>query len=107
MSDFKEVEQIIQRNKVEDDEKGNKKTPNKKATFVDDGRSITDMNIEGFSWYTPKRYATERQNLSDLKLTRKERFAMIFGALQAILPIALTMFLLLFGVFLLMALWLN
>ncbi|WP_312104330.1 hypothetical protein [Lachnoclostridium sp.] len=106
MSDFKKVGQIIERNKVEN-EKDSKDATKKKPTFVDDGRSITDMNIEGFSWYMPKKYSTERQKLSDLKLTTKERVAMIFGALQAILPVAITMFILLFGVFLLIALWLS
>jgi hypothetical protein len=106
MSGFKEVEKIIQRNEVED-ESDNKKVSNKKDKFIDDGRSIADMNIEGFSWYTPNKYGTERKNLSDLKLTRKERMAMIFGALQAILPVAITMFLLLFGVFLIISFWLS
>jgi hypothetical protein len=106
MSDFKEVEKIIQRNKVED-EKDNKKVSNRKDKFIDDGRSIADMNIEGFSWHTPNKYSTERKNLSDLKLTRKERMAMILGALQAILPIALMMILLFFGVFLLISFWLS
>lgn len=105
MSDFKKANQIIQRNKVEE-EKDSKKI-SKKTEFIDDGRSIADMNIEGFSWYTPTRYSTERKNLTDLKLTRKERMAMIFGALQAILPIAITLFMLLFGVFLLIEFWLN
>lgn len=106
MSNFKDANQIIQRNKVED-EKGEKKGSNKKAEFIDDGRSIADMNIEGFSWHTPNKYATERKNLSDLKLTRKERVAMIFGALQAILPVAITMILLFFGAFLLISFWLS
>jgi hypothetical protein len=106
MSDFKKVGQIIERNKVEN-ENDSKDTTKKKPTFVDDGRSITDMNVEGFSWYMPRRYTNERKNLSDLKLTTKERFAMIFGALQAILPVAITMFILLFGAFLLVALWLK
>lgn len=106
MSDFKKVGEIIERNKVED-ERDSKDATKKKPTFVDDGRSITDMNVEGFSWYMPKRYTNERQSLSDLKLTTKERVAMIFGALQAILPVAITMFILLFGAFLLIALWLK
>lgn len=106
MSNFKEANQIVQRNKVEDEIEV-KKASNKKNKFIDDGRSIADMNIEGFSWYTPNKYATERKNLSDLKLTRKERMAMILGALQAILPIAITMLLMLFGVFLLISFWLN
>lgn len=106
MSNFKEADQIVQRNKVEDEAEA-KKAPNKKNEFIDDGRSIADMNIEGFSWYTPNKYSTERKNLSDLKLTRKERMAMIFGALQAILPVAIIMILLLFGVFLLISFWLS
>ncbi len=106
MSDFKKVGQIIERNKVET-EKEVKGVKNPKQTFVDDGRSITDMNIEGFSWYMPKKYTQERQSLSDLKLTRKERVAMVLGALQAILPIAITILLLFFGAFLIIALWLN
>jgi len=106
MNSFKKVDDIIRRNKIEDD-KEEIKDKNRKETFVDDGRSIADMNIEGFSWYTPKKYSTERQNLSDLKLTKKEKLAMILGALQAILPVAFMMFALFFGLFLLMAFWLN
>lgn len=84
-----------------------KKSSKKKPEFIDDGRSIADMNVEGFSWYMPKKFQTERQNLSDLKLTRKEKWAMIIGAFKAIIPVVFVMIALLFGLFLLMALWLS
>ena len=97
MSDFKKVDQLIKRNEVKKE----------KPKYVDDGRAITDMNVEGFSWYIPQKYSKEKQQLSDLKITRKERIAMILGALQAILPVAITMMLLFFGVFLFIAFWLS
>ncbi len=59
MSNFKEADQIVQRNKVENEPEV-KKARNKKNEFIDDGRSIADMNIEGFSWYTPNKYTTEK-----------------------------------------------
>ena len=105
MSDFKKVNEIIKRNIEDEDEhiRGNKR----KKEYIDDGRSIADLNIEGFSWYVPKRYSQERKNLNELKITRKERVAMIIGALQAILPIAITILILYFGVFVFISAWLN
>lgn len=94
---FKEVEQLLNRNQVKGE----------KSSYVDDGRSITDMNVPGFAWYMPKKYTQERQQMIDLKITRKERVAMIFGALAAILPVVIVMILLFFGGFLLISLWLS
>ena len=94
---FKEVNQIINRNQVKQE----------KQAYVDDGRSITDMNVPGFSRYMPQKYTKERQQMVDLKITRKERVAMVFGALAAILPIVIVMSILFFGGFLLIGLWLS
>lgn len=96
MNDFKQAKDIVNRNSIK---KG-------KQEFVDDQRSLTDMNVPGFSWYLPKRYSKERQQINDLKITRKERLAMIIGALQVILPMALMILLLFFGAFLVIMLWL-
>lgn len=110
MSNFKQARELLEKNKVEIPEvnepvsEDGKKS---KSEFYDDGRSIVDMNVEGFSWYTPNRYKREKQQLADLKVTRKETRAMILGALSVMLPAALTMMALFFGAFLLIALWLK
>ena len=46
----------------------------------DDGRTVVNMNVEGFSWYQP--------NLPE-KPTRKETLAMIRAAYRTMLPYAL------------------
>lgn len=60
----------------------------KKDEFEDDGRTIVDMNVDGFSWYqpnrSPKREKGERSP-SD-RLSRKEVLALIGGAYKAMLP---------------------
>lgn len=58
-----------------------KEKKKKKQKFVDDGRTIVDMNIEGTRWYRGKNYNPDRP-----KLTFKERFAIFRGAFLAMLP---------------------
>ena len=66
--------------------------------------TIADMNVEGFSWYNPNLKKGKPQNV---KLSRKEYWAMVFGAYRAMLPLFLCM--LLSGAFivLLAYLWLK
>jgi uncharacterized membrane protein YdbT with pleckstrin-like domain len=61
----------------------------KKTDIVDDGRTIADMNVDGMPWYKSEKMIKSKQKLLDLNLTKKERRAMIFGALFAYLPIYL------------------
>lgn len=58
----------------------------KKEKFVDDGRTVYDMDIEGFSWHDRK---AKKKN--DLGVTKSEKAAMIRGALIAYLPRILTL----------------
>ena len=62
----------------------------KKRPPEDDGRTIADMNVEGFKWYRPKHDAheAERQKLRELNITPRERRAMIKVALGVMLCVA-------------------
>lgn len=68
-----------------------KKTEPKKAKkdeFEDDGRTIVDMNVDGFSWYQPNRShkrEKEKRDPAD-RLSRREVLALIGGAYKAMLP---------------------
>lgn len=117
MNSFKKVQEMVQRNakeesmealqdKITENSKDNTNRK-EKLSFVDDGRSLTDMNVEGFSWYTPKKISGEKKALLELKITPKERLAMIFGALSVILPIALFILVMYTGAFFLISLWLK
>lgn len=67
--------------------KRNKKE-NQKITPEDDGRTIANMNVEGFSWYQPNLSEKKKKNDPD-KPTRKETLAMIWAAYRTMLPYAL------------------
>lgn len=67
-----------------------KKNKKKKEPFVDDGRVISSMNVDGMPWYAGtssikenKEITKETPPLNDL--TFKEKMAMIKGVLQATL----------------------
>lgn len=73
----------------------------KKSKFVDDGRTIADMNVEGMPWYTPEEKKKQpEEEAFNQKLTRKEMFAMLRGILGAAMLIAF-LFLLVFFLFIL------
>lgn len=63
------------------------KKPKKK--FEDDGRTIVNMNCEGFPWYVKNK--SDRPVEKKDKLTRKELRAVIAGAFRAYLPYFLFM----------------
>ena len=69
----------------------------KKPSFVDDGRTIADMNVEGMPWYSGEKNKREN-DFTDL--TFKEKRAMMRGILGAALLIA-ALFLLVFFLFIL------
>ena len=56
----------------------------RKRAELDTQTTVADMNVEGFSWYNPKR-KTDAKN-QGVKLTRKEYWAMVRGAFLAMLP---------------------
>lgn len=82
----------------------------KKERFVDDGRKIADMNVEGMPW--SMRLSTKKEQkateLEQLNMTRGERRALVMGAISAVLPLLLAFAGLFFLAFLLLdLLWLN
>lgn len=73
----------------------------KKPSFIDDGRTIADMNVEGMPWYSGEKSKTENKRENDFTdLTFKEKRAMMKGILGAALLIA-ALFLLVFFLFIL------
>lgn len=60
-----------------------------KDKYIDDDITIANMNVEGMPWYRPEKEKIKQKELNDLKITKKERRAMILGALSAYLPIIL------------------
>lgn len=71
--------------------KKEKKVKKKKDDFVDDGRVIAPMNVDGMKWYVPPSVKKEREEASEKyeNLTKKERRAFTNGALAAGLVIGL------------------
>ena len=67
-----------------------KKKKEKKDEYVDDGRTIVDMNVEGLPWYdgTDPRKRNEDKKDPD-KPTKRELIRMIFGMYKAMLPFLL------------------
>ncbi len=62
-----------------------KKKKKEKQDFEDDGRTIVDMNVDGFSWYQPRKGKEKKAEDRD-KPTKKELGAMILAAYKAYLP---------------------
>lgn len=63
---------------------GRNREKKKKVYADDDGRTIVDMNIDGFSWYNP---ALSKKKLpKEERPTRKETLALIRGVFLAYLP---------------------
>jgi hypothetical protein len=87
------------------EDKENKKK--KKAEYIDDGRTIANMNVEGLKWYVPEKHKRAKNQLTDLKITKAERRAMIIGALQVILPLALAFIGIFLAIFLIIHFWLT
>ena len=64
-----------------------KKNENKPE--LDMETTIVDMNVEGFSWYDPKKKNAPKTEpkTEPVQLTKKEYRALIRGAYRAMLPI--------------------
>lgn len=72
----------------------------KKAEFIDDNRTVANMNVEGLPWYISKdAYKTQTQ-LQELHITKEERRAMLVGAMAMMVPILVVITLAFFAVFL-------
>ena len=63
------------------------KKKKKKEKFVDDGRVIAPMNVEGMPWYVQKRQPRAAGDSSPIpeKMTRRESAAFASGVLKAAL----------------------
>lgn len=81
----------------------------KKQYDDDDGRTIANMNVEGMPWYEPEKdkKAERKKKMDELKVSRKEKRAMIRGAYLAYLPIFLVVMASFTIVMLLISLWLS
>ena len=62
----------------------------KREPFVDDGRTVANMNVPGMPWHLdgPKVPGEKENELEHLKLTKGERRALIQGVLMTVMPIA-------------------
>lgn len=78
-----------ERNKQTQEEKAKRgKKEKKKYVYVDDGRTIADMNVEGMPGYDPARDKKKAD-----RLTWKEKAAILFGAYRAYFPYLVTVLL--------------
>lgn len=64
----------------------------KKESFVDDGRVIANMNVEGMPWYrgVPETSAQQKNEKKEqpIELTGREKAAMMRGVMAAALLVA-------------------
>lgn len=63
----------------------------RKSVPVDDGRTVANMNVEGMPWYRDPEEIEKQKKASKLRLTLKERFAVIWASYRAYLPRFLTL----------------
>lgn len=73
---------------------------------LDTETTIADMNIEGFKWYNPSK-KKESSSSEPIKLTRKERIAVIIGAYRALFPFIAIIVLVFILVFSIAYVWLK
>lgn len=60
-----------------------------KRADYDDGRTVADMNVEGMPWYRSKKARKNGKEVSQLDLSRKERRAVVWAGVKAVLPAAI------------------
>ncbi len=73
----------------------------KKEKFMDDGRVIANMNVDGMPWYHPNAKNHETTQTTPLpEMTRKEKAALTRGVLGAAMLVGLVFFIV-FGGFIL------
>ncbi|MDD4681031.1 MAG: hypothetical protein PHP79_09160 [Clostridia bacterium] len=75
----------------------NKKKKRQTDDFVDDGRVIANMNIDGMPRTIVKRKAFDefgktKEKKDSIKLTRKEQWNLFFGTVASHVVIAVTLF---------------
>lgn len=75
---------------------------NKKDEWVDDGKTIANMNVDGMPWYNPEKREKSKDE-EKINLTPKEKRAFIWATIRSALFIALIFA----GVFFLFILFLD
>jgi len=82
--------------------KETKKSQNKKEEiYIDDGRTIADMNVEGMPWYDKNKEKRKKPE----RITFKEKMAVLWGAYRAYLPGLLIIATAMAAVYLLIMVW--
>lgn len=66
--------------------KEKKKKRSKKEEYIDDGRTIVEMNVDGMPWYSGNPKGEKADKKDNDKPTRRELLKMIFGLYKAMLP---------------------
>ncbi len=74
---------------------------------LDTETTIADMNIEGFRWYNPNKKKEQSSGAEPIKLTRKERRAIMKGAIRAVFPFIVIIILVFVLVFSIAYIWLK
>ncbi|MBR4943274.1 MAG: hypothetical protein IKZ28_04505 [Clostridia bacterium] len=84
------------------------KRKKKKEEFVDDGRVVASMDYEHINGYKSKAQRENRRALKEVRLSRKERWAIYKGLLSNLMPM-FWMFMASFmvAILLLYIFWLN
>lgn len=78
-----------------------KKQKKDKIIYIDDGSTVADMNVEGFSWYVKGGHKKRDPE----KLTLREKLSIVFGAYRAYLPYLAILIVTLGLLFLLFKVW--
>ena len=78
----------------------------REAAELDMETTIADMNVDGFSWYDPHRSKRKSQTRGE-QVSRKEYWAMVFGAYRAILPLLICILLVALLMFFIGYAWLK
>lgn len=78
-----------------------KKQKKDKIIYIDDGSTVSDMNVEGLPWYVKGGHKKRNPD----KLTFREKLSIVFGAYRAYLPYLMVLTVTLGLLFLLFKLW--
>lgn len=66
------------------------KKKKEKVVYVDDGRTIANMNVEGMPWYNPvKKNPSEQKDTELYSPSAKETLSIMGGVLKAAMLVAL------------------
>jgi hypothetical protein len=79
-----------------------KKQEKQKIIYIDDGRTIVDMDIDVYPWY-----GKSKKKKDDDRPTIRERLAVLLGAYRAYLPTLIILICTLGILYLLCFLWLG